>query len=88
MRTYIEDHGHFILLESIEGFGLHAYKDDSRIVLTKLGDVAAKHIDLARGLDEETAKSEMERLLRLTSDAGVGVAVIYWNGKQFIRRVP
>lgn len=87
MRTYIEDHGRFILLENIEGFSLHANEDDSRILLTRLGDVAARHLDLVRGVDEATARREMERLLRFTNDAGVGVAVISWDGKQFTRRV-
>lgn len=82
MRTYIEHRDSYYLVDTLESISLIVYReDDCRI------RISHAVLDLISGVDEATARREMERLLRFTSDAGEGTAIISWDGKQFTRRV-
>jgi uncharacterized protein YidB (DUF937 family) len=86
MRTYIQDHREYWLVDNLQGFTLDLNGTSSGINTSPI-EGEPVNVHLVRGLDEAGAQEAMEQLLKFTSDQGEGAAIISWNGKQFVRRV-
>ncbi|WP_461171966.1 hypothetical protein M1D93_13130 [Arthrobacter sp. Z1-9] len=83
MRVYLEHSGSHFLVDNIVEIFLSRYEEEWSVNLKASNDTRAS---LVHGVDGATAKHARDELLRLTSDEGVGVAVISWDGTQFTRR--
>lgn len=87
MRVYVQDRDNYYLVDTFEYISLFVYREDDCRIRISTEDSDNGGFEPVSGVDESTARRELERLLRFTSDAGEGTAIISWDGKQFTRRV-